>query len=185
MMILHHYCSKRNLETSIKIKVYTQSFEVEDVKLRGLVDRIDVDQDHKLYNVVDYKLKGKKPTRQELLDGLSLQLPVYLLAGKSIINKVLQGDYSGYKMIIYSLDFNEKNFGPKIVNPGNKRNPNLDETLKINEHQLAITKDKIKEYHTKISEGEFNLSELKDREDKVCRFCSYRSLCRVQEVFEV
>ena len=55
----------------------------------------------------------------------------------------------------------------------------------MNDDLISNTKEKMSEYHQKIKSGKFNLSELDNREDKVCRYCDFRSFCRVQEVFEV
>ena len=59
---------------------------------------------------MDYKLNGRKPTVDELLNGESLQLPLYLFAAKHLINAQLYKDY-GSEAGIYSLKFREGKFG--------------------------------------------------------------------------
>ncbi|NJD23159.1 MAG: hypothetical protein FIA82_10910, partial [Melioribacter sp.] len=40
----------------------------------------------------------------------------------------------------------------------------------------------VKNYVEAISKGKFNLSKLEDRENKVCRYCQFRTVCRIDEV---
>ncbi len=40
----------------------------------------------------------------------------------------------------------------------------------------------VSKYVEEISSGKFNLSQLEDRENKVCKYCNFRSICRIQEV---
>jgi len=153
-----------------------------ELKLRGKIDRIDVDLENNKFSIVDYKLKGKKPTLAELQKGISLQLIVYLMAGKHIIENIEDKVYEGLKMFIYSLSYNEKDFGIKPVNL--KRRPKNEEIKQLNEKQIEITKQHLLEYYEKIGKGEFHLSKFEDRENLVCRFCDFKSLCRIQEIFE-
>lgn len=159
--------------------------EIGALKLRGKVDRLDIDEGNKIYDIIDYKLKGKKPTLSELQEGISLQLPVYLIAGEHILEEITNEKYSTSKMIIYSLDYKDSNFGPTPVNLTRKKNITVEELQELNEKLTEFTKQKILEYHGKIKKGHFHLSPLKNREDKVCKYCSFKSLCRVKEVFEI
>ncbi len=157
-------------------------FSIGDLKLRGKIDRIDINRENKLFNVIDYKLKGRKPSKKDLVNGVSLQLPVYLMAGEFLLNEFLKESYEGYKMIIYSLDYNRDNFGPFNVNFPQKKKIDINEIKNSNNDQIEITKNKILEYYSKLRTGKFNLSDLDDREEKVCRYCDFKSLCRVKEV---
>ncbi len=161
------------------------SLKIGEMKLRGKIDRIDIDECNNSYNIVDYKLSGRKPTVNDFTAGLSLQLPVYLMAGKTILEEIENKSFVGDKMIIYSLDYKDKNFGPIQVKSTKKRKPDFAENIKENEKLIDGTKEKITEYYQKIKNGKFNLSELENREEKVCRYCNFQSFCRVKEVFEV
>jgi ATP-dependent helicase/nuclease subunit B len=158
--------------------------EIGALKLRGKVDRLDVDEENKIYDIVDYKLKGKKPTLPELEQGISLQLPVYLIAGEHILKEVKNEKYGSNKMTIYSLDYKDSNFGPLNVNLTRKKNIPIEEIQELNYELTKVTKQKMIEYHDKIKKGHFHLSPLENREDKVCKYCDFKSLCRVKEVFE-
>lgn len=163
----------------------TQPLEIEQIKLRGKIDRIDVDEENKTFDVIDYKLKGRKPSLNDLWDGLSLQLPIYLLAGKQILKKLEVKEYSGNKMIIYSLDFKDKNFGPLQIKLSQKRKIDLKESEVLNNELISNSKEKIINYHKNIKNGSFHLSKLENREEKICQYCDFRSFCRMQEVFEI
>jgi len=166
-------------------KTEVTPFSVNKVKLRGKIDRIDIDDENQFFNIIDYKLKGRKPTVQELKKGLSLQLPTYLMAGEHFLKNIHNKDVHGNKMIIYSLDFKEDNFGPKPIIITGKKTLDSGEIKKLNEDLLLSSKEKIFEYHRNITRGKFNLSELEDRKEKVCKYCNFKALCRVQEVFGV
>ncbi|MGI5920443.1 MAG: PD-(D/E)XK nuclease family protein [Syntrophomonadaceae bacterium] len=57
------------------------------VRLRGKIDRIDVDEANHRYAVYDYKNKTV-PSRANLLQGQALQLPAYLLAAEAYLGEV-------------------------------------------------------------------------------------------------
>ncbi|MCB9210499.1 MAG: exodeoxyribonuclease V subunit gamma [Ignavibacteriales bacterium] len=195
--ILFKFLIEETKENSLKPELFEVEFgnfysenkngfpplQIDNLKLRGKIDRIDIDHENKIFNVIDYKLKGKKPTIKDLMDGISLQLPVYLLAGKQILSNIYENDLEGNEMIIYSLHFKDDNFGPSKVNLTRKRNLSFDEKVKLNKELTDQTEQKISEYHQNIIEGKFHLSPLEDRDDKICKYCDFRSFCRLQEVF--
>ncbi len=163
---------------------HNEPFMIGNLKLRGKIDRIDINEDESSYNIIDYKLKGRKPTGTDLAEGISLQLPVYLMAGKQIVEKNTGKNFKSNKMIIYSLDYKSDNFGPLELNLTRKRNLDIEEIEKLNGEQIDGTKEKMLDYYESIKNGKFNLSSLDDRENKVCRYCDFRSFCRMQEVFD-
>ncbi|MFZ1290547.1 MAG: PD-(D/E)XK nuclease family protein [Melioribacteraceae bacterium] len=163
---------------------FNKPIEIGEVKLRGTIDRIDVDEQNSFFNIIDYKLKGQKPTVAELNEGLSLQLPVYLMAGKQILEKEKNINYDAQEMIIYSLNFKDEKFGKSPVNLKVRGKISSEEKNEMNESLINLTKEKISEYHKKIKGGSFHLSQLENRDEKVCRFCDFQSFCRVKEVFE-
>ena len=165
---------KKELDTALMI---------DDAELAGKIDRIDVDLDRKIFNVVDYKLRGRKPSLKDLKNGLSLQLPVYLKAGEEILHNRMNELFEGLEMIIYSLDFKQDNFGPLPVKLTQKK-LEYEDIISLNHDQIKNSFNHIKNYHTRIKGGKFNLSELNDREEKVCKYCDYSSLCRLKDVFD-
>ena len=155
--------------------------ELNGVKLRGKIDRIDLDEAGNKFKVIDYKLGGKKPTKKDLESGLSLQLPVYIYASKTLIETQLNKELNPAEAVIYSLKLDKKDFGEKIVHLGTKHNPNEEELINSNLELIKICNEVIPLYVEGISKGVFNLSKLEDRESKVCQYCDFKSICRIQE----
>jgi ATP-dependent helicase/nuclease subunit B len=154
---------------------------IEDINVRGKIDRIDLDETRDYFKVIDYKLGGKKPSKKDIETGISLQLPLYVYASKILIEAELNKNYKPAAAIIYSLKMNKNEFGEKLVHLSNSRNPDEEELLKVNEDLINICNEFIPAYVKNITEGKFNLSLLEDRESKVCRFCDFKSICRIQE----
>ena len=70
-----------------KILSDSEPIQIDGVKLRGMIDRIEVSEKLKSFNIVDYKLSGAKPSFDDLANGISLQLPVYLYAASELLAK--------------------------------------------------------------------------------------------------
>ncbi len=157
-----------------------------DVNIRGKIDRIDVNKKDSTYKVIDYKLGGKKPVKGDLLEGLSLQLPIYMYAAKELIKVQLEKDFDPAGAEIYSLKFNNKEFGRNLIKTIDLRKKFSPEELRDkligdNEKMIQISLDAVKNYVNSIVKGKFNLSTLNDRENRVCRYCSFKPVCRIQD----
>jgi ATP-dependent helicase/nuclease subunit B len=150
-----------------------------DVKLTGKIDRIDINEEEGTLKVTDYKLSGKKPVADDIEQGLSLQLPLYLYAAKQIVEKNLGKEFTPAGAEIYSLAYQTKYFGRKPIVSGKKM---TEDELK-NEYCriISLCRDKIELYTDRISEGVFHPSILEKRETKVCNYCSFFSVCRIYE----
>ena len=66
-------------------KKFKEGVKAGKVKLKGKIDRVDINEEEKTLKVIDYKLGGAKPSAEELSTGISLQLPLYLFAAKELI----------------------------------------------------------------------------------------------------
>ncbi len=155
--------------------------DVKGIKLRGKIDRFDLDESNEKFKVIDYKLGGRKPVKSDLESGISLQLPVYLYASKALIQAQLNKKLIPAQAVIYSLKLKGDEFGEKIIHISNKRKPDEDELIASNEELIKICNEVIPVYVEKISKGMFNLSTLENRENKVCKYCDFISICRIQE----
>ncbi|MCX7876451.1 MAG: PD-(D/E)XK nuclease family protein [Melioribacteraceae bacterium] len=153
--------------------ISTKPIEVDDIKIGGKIDRIEINEKAKSFNVVDYKLGGKKPTKNDLKDGISLQLPFYLYATKELLKQKFEEEYFPNQMIIYSLKYKQENFGKDIVA--------LSKEMNISD-VINNTISYIKNYVESISNAEFNLSKLKNREQVICKYCGHRLICRVDDL---
>lgn len=154
---------------------------VGDVQVRGKIDRIDINKNNDFFKVIDYKLGGKKPTKSDLETGISLQLPLYMFASKKIIEAEFNRNIDPAGAVIYSLKLGKDEFGEKEISLGKSKNPDEKELVKLNEELMNICNEFIPVYVENIVQGKFNLSKLDDRENKVCRFCDFKSICRIQE----
>jgi len=160
-------------------------FEIDDVNLRGKIDRVDINQDRDTIKIIDYKLGGTKPSSSDLQRGLSLQLPLYLFAAKELISAQQNKDLQPFGTEIYSLKYSSKDFGKKLVGGRNVKNKETDEFYEKrkneSEQMIETCLESIKKYVTAISNGVFHLSDLEDREKKVCNYCNFKSICRISE----
>ncbi len=164
---------------------FLENFKAGGVDVRGKIDRIDINESTGSFKVIDYKSGGKKPAKEELESGISLQLPLYLFAAKELIKAQMQKEFNPFLAEIYSLKFNSKDFGRKPVTTLSLRG-----RKKISEYSEQLTEDNlrliekccaaIKGYVENITAGKFNLTTLKNP-DEVCRHCSFRTICRIDE----
>lgn len=163
-----------------RINQNSTEFKIGETKFRGKIDRVDVNHSEKRFRVVDYKLGGKKPSTEDLYNGLSLQLPLYMYAAKKLIQAQLNKDYEPAGSEIYSLKYQEEKFGRQPVKLSRKRTT-AEEEVALNEELIKFCLEAVEKYVAAIQEGKFHLSTLEDRESKVCQYCSFRAVCRVQE----
>jgi len=149
-----------------------------NVQFRGKIDRIDINSEEKSFDIVDYKLNlSRKPTRADLEDGISLQLPLYLFAAKKLFEE--KGiKLSPSEVYLYSLKFNQKEFGKQKISL-------IDRKVEDKEGEFETlfdeTLEKIEIYVRNIVNGEFPLTSLEDREKKVCKYCDFNKICRIEE----
>jgi ATP-dependent helicase/nuclease subunit B len=163
-------------------KILLKELKAGNVKIRGKIDRIDINEKENSYEVIDYKLGGKKPKKDELDEGLSLQLPLYMYAAKELIKAQLDKDLEPDIPKIYSLKFRERQFGKFPVNIGSRKNSSAEEKKQLVDSLIQECLESVEKFVNEISLGKFNLTTLKDRESKVCGYCSFKSICRIQEV---
>jgi ATP-dependent helicase/nuclease subunit B len=155
-----------------------------DVKLKGKIDRVDINEEEKTLKVIDYKLGGTKPSAEDLSSGISLQLPLYLFAAKELIKKELEQEYKPAGAEIFSLKYDEKDFGRKSISlkPRRKKVESPEEEIIAAEEMIKVCLEMVNKFTEDIAQGKFHLSTLKNRETKVCRFCDFKRICRIQEV---
>ncbi len=163
---------------------FNSSVEVKlnDISFRGKIDRIDVNTDRSLFKVIDYKLGGRKPSGEDLNLGISLQLPLYLYASRILLKAEFEQDYKSAGAEIYSLKLFKEDFGRKIVHNLKGRNFSEEDYIKASEELISIFEESVPRYIDNIRKGVFHLSTLEKREEKVCGFCDFSSVCRIREV---
>ena len=163
---------------------FREGVKVGNVKLKGKIDRVDINEEEKTLKVIDYKLGGTKPSAEDLSTGISLQLPLYLFAAKKLIKKELEQEYKPAGAEIFSLKYDEKDFGRKSISlkPRRKKVESPEEEIDAAEEMIKVCLDTVNKFVEDIANGKFHLSTLKNREAKVCRFCDFKRICRIQEV---
>jgi ATP-dependent helicase/nuclease subunit B len=156
----------------------SEPVKIDQINLRGKIDRIEVNEKLKSFNVVDYKLNGSKPSFDDLKNGISLQLPVYLFAAAELLSKKFGVKYSPNEMFIYSLKYTLDEFGRKPV----KTKGNKGDEIQSASQLIDKTLEHIKNYIRQLSKGEFGLSENENRETIVCSYCQSRKICRIDDL---
>ncbi len=170
-----------NRKNTDKILSGNKSVELNNVKLRGKIDRIDIREEDSFFRILDYKLSERgKPAKKDLELGYSLQLPVYLLAASAILKKKLGKEYLPAAMVIFSLKFQAEKFGYlEIIRnsaAGNVKH------VKENERFIQIAKEKISGYVENIRNGKFHLTARENPTNTACKYCEYKTVCRMQEL---
>jgi ATP-dependent helicase/nuclease subunit B len=164
-----------------------EQLSIGEVKIRGKIDRVEINEQRKYFNISDYKLSGNKPTEKDLMNGLSLQLPLYLYAASKMLKEHFNIEYEPANAFIYSLKYKDGEFGKSSISI--RRGKGFDELdeqkqreiIDYNIQLIKVCEESIQKYVNGIKAGRFNLSLLEDREQKVCRYCDFRSICRIQE----
>lgn len=173
----------------------THSFSIDrrekSIRLRGKIDRIDLKEDGH-FIVIDYKTgQGSIRTKvRDLLEGKSLQLPVYMLAAQEIltdrkINAIPAGgiyylvqdrNICFQKALIADKEFQSELEGSRdsfLPNPKCIRN---NQELLL--HQvIQDTTEHILNYIDQIAGGNFQHTDNPES-DKCSSYCNYRRICR-------
>jgi ATP-dependent helicase/nuclease subunit B len=165
-----------------------ETVSVGSVKMRGKVDRIEVGD--KAFAIVDYKT-GKDIARiDDIRQGISLQLPLYLYAMESLLARnsatTLQPAAGLYYQLrdkvriqvgIASAEYKGIAFDKA---PSKQLLPTNDELSNVINEAVAI----VNRYVEDMAEGKFPLT-TPDKVQKVCVFCDYKTICRIQTVRRV
>ncbi|MEJ5245276.1 MAG: PD-(D/E)XK nuclease family protein [Bacteroidota bacterium] len=172
---------------------------IDDIKIRGKIDRIDLHVNKSVFLIVDYKKSSPKKIKENAsIFGDQFQIPVYIKAAEQILP-----DLSGVASLepIGGAYFC---FTPGAINSKkNHRNEQLEKINKTtyfplispeynfldNENEQSDEKsiadhinstiEQIKEIVKQISQGLFG--EKNNRNQKICENCNYTNLCRINK----
>jgi len=149
------------------------------VKIIGKIDRVDVSEDGSLCFVIDYKT-GRLPAISDIGRGLSLQLPVYIMAldqEKRLRNTVAR--VSGYchlppaGPVKFSTTFGDLGCLPEVLDRSAGRGD-----LDLSEvGGLDAIADLILALCEQIRQGRFATTAL-DENRAGCRYCEFSRVCR-------
>lgn len=144
------------------------------IPLVGRIDRIDKYVHEDKYIIIDYKNTAYKLRNdRDIINGLSLQLPVYIMGlGNKEIVAAAYGIVSKGEIDFKLINKEEK----ELI--GRKRTGIF--TREEIEELLGITKDYIIEYIDRINQGDFSIN------PKECSpYCIYKDVCRYEEKLEI
>jgi RecB family exonuclease len=146
-----------------------------EVRLSGKIDRIDRTPDGYAL-VLDYKL-GKALTRKEILEGKSLQMPVYWLAVEQLLGLIAVGGAydalrEGQRPVIARCDLADHVFAHKGILGKNALGKAPFEQL------LDQARGAMVEAAALIERLEVAPAPL---EASTCKYCPYQDCCRPEE----
>ena len=143
---------------------------INDVKIKGKIDRIDIKENN--IGIIDYKKSIAQVVKKDIIEGLSLQLTIYIAAALEILKNKLEKEMFPEFVSYYSLKYNKKDFGLRKF-PRNRDKNKL-------EYYIELSKNHIKNYVESIDKGIFNLTNLEGQK-KPCMNCDFSNMCRIAE----
>ncbi len=163
---------------------------IDELKLRGKIDRIDVNEEKKIFTVIDYKT-GSAPKRLLVEDGISLQLPIYLEAAKQVLEAKHGGEFNPSMPEIYQLKTKVKDLGRIYLgeskahgslSAANTSDEDVAEMTKSAEAMMKNAKEKILQFNAQMQNGVFPVQPYKKAGYNPCRFCTFAAVCRISEL---
>ncbi|MGB9663904.1 MAG: PD-(D/E)XK nuclease family protein, partial [Ignavibacteria bacterium] len=156
-------------------KTIIQEFNLDDerFKLKGKIDRIDLNLTDNTFKVLDYKT-GELPKPTDYKDRISLQLPLYLI----LVERYFQ-----------SINEDLKISDAEFVKLSSKKSNNIERKSLIKDflngqsnelmNELDEVMKTVASMIEKIKNGKFNLTTIKNFERRVCSKCNYQGICRI------
>lgn len=157
------------------------------LKLRGQVDRVDVEGN--TFSVIDYKT-GKIPVAEEIRQGISLQLPLYLEAIRQLLDNQFGKSFTPSAGMYYHLR-HPVSLKPSVINgrfrdkviPDAKTSRNVLSGEEF-DSLLHDSIEKATGFVRGAVRGDFPLT-TPERIEKVCAYCPFKICCRIQEFHHV
>jgi ATP-dependent helicase/nuclease subunit B len=150
--------------------------------LQGKIDRIDADGD--AFSVVDYKTGSSVPSKKDVDDGASLQLPLYLHCAEWLLSERLGRTMTGGAGLYYHLKpefeaiprIGNAEYKGRLLDPVRKFKLAADAAAlgRLGGAAAATAADPAE----RISRGLFPV-EPRDPA-KLCRSCDFRRMCRIR-----
>ena len=162
---------------------------VEGVRLRGVVDRIDIREDTGQFRIVDYKSSDKKPDYVGLYHGTSLQLPIY--------SKVFAEAFPQYRPCsvgyMHLTPFMQAMKSPSAVFSAEDHERNLAKEYSLNTMALDETSlpdagahalDRIREQSERLFSGDFSVRPVRTKgANPPCQYCPYVGVCHIDPAY--
>lgn len=150
----------------------SEPIEIGGVKFRGKIDRIDLKKSNGGFRIVDYKT-GYMKTQREINELKYIQLPLYAAVAGKLLKEKNGLDAEG-SFGFYSLKYNAEEFGFHARNIPDYNGESGD--------WYEYFFSKISEAVENISDGKFPLTGIKNPEGTICKYCGYKTVCRIKEL---
>ena len=149
----------------------TESICISDVRMKGKIDRINIDNG--TFSIVDYKTGSSTIRMPEILNGRSLQLPIYLQIAKELLEKHNLTELNPAAGLYYKIRLDqftsELGIGKKSLNGHAFKEHNAKEWKAVHPRNGQLLEDEsfskilariggyVQQYVASISEGNFPL----------------------------
>ena len=140
----------------------------------------------------DYKVGAYHPKIDDILEGRSLQLPLYLAVAEQLLEKSNPEPLRKVGAVYYTLRDNckaelgagDKEYNKKAFYAGSSSGQLLPNKKGVEnlESLVDITIAHANQYVASISKGKFQLTP--HDQTKVCTYCSFKRICRVDAFAE-
>ncbi|MFH2004451.1 MAG: PD-(D/E)XK nuclease family protein [Bacteroidota bacterium] len=174
-----------NRQISDKLLDVREAIQVGNVKIRGKVDRVDTGENY--FTTIDYKTGKDVPSLSDIIEGLSLQLPVYLYVIEKVLikfEKALKPAAGAYYLLGARVE-EKVPIGNKELN--GKAFLKNKQTLLENDEALRDVINKsiqyVNDYVDAIAAGKFEIT-TEEKMEKSCRHCKFDKVCRKETILE-
>ena len=159
-------------------------------KIRGKIDRIDIDSERTFYTVTDYKT-SKGASTGEINKGLSLQLPLYLRIAEDILRLHIGSELEGVGAFYHKLTGKEagkeqalllKEYAERAFEDIGRKRKGIIETKEELQSVIETTIRYANDYIDGMTRGEFPL--VREDGTSACTYCDYKRACRIYEARE-
>jgi ATP-dependent helicase/DNAse subunit B len=140
------------------------------IQITGRIDRIDINEDKKQFTVIDFKT-GELPTKEEILGGRALQLPLYLMA----VQKTLLPTHTPSAALYYGLK-KDRVFGFALKDSCDEKTQRKTNHISQEEWQEVQNQVLVHCVHAvhQVHQGNFD---PKPHDIKKCEHCDFKRIC--------
>lgn len=173
------------------IKDKTVGDDQRSFRLRGAIDRIDVDSGNTFFTVTDYKT-SKGATKKDIENGVSLQLPLYLRVAEDILRTHLGSELQGVGAFYHTLTGTDTGKSPALLlrDYAERTYKSITNTTKVGiadspeelDAMISTTIRYANDYIDGMTRGEFPL--VREDGTAACKYCDYKRACRKNEAQE-
>jgi ATP-dependent helicase/nuclease subunit B len=173
---------------------YIDAVDLGNLKIKGKVDRIEFFKENNSYNyiIADYKNKlSKAPNNNDIINGNSFQIPIYILAVKNILKEYYNIEAKNSGGVYYGFE------------PENNKNLQKYHRYILIEKQSQLYRDEMSKQTSQVIQKAMELDEIlkfkieqaKGIVDKIskgifpvepsngaCKYCNFDSICRIKEI---